>query len=452
MRISKISLSMIAIGLISSVALADWVVKGKVAMPAYPMDINSRSVENGGTMSAQEAYSDGVGTIVKGNIGSRVDNTAMNALVKKYGLIAAENGVSIDAQVLEGTNDSAPSAQDVTFAKIIRGNTNDSGFASEGTLCDDGDIQTINDAYSAGVCVGDNVEGEICNDLSEETINDVYVDGICIGEFRTGPCDDENVQTIEDAYNGNGVCVGVNVEGQACSDGDNLTENDVYKDGVCSGTPVPLSTCLETLQKGKSTGSGIYTIKPNGSEIDVYCDMETDGGGWLDVHKTFLLVDSSATMRNRIFLPTNLNEAPVSSASGFYLAYTGAGHGTGIYLDPNLMTNFTEVKMSWILQGNDDGYRCTSKNWIPLNGPGYNGGYTGYQAPTIAGKTNIQGTCTRGRDAPVSASYNSNINENTMLVWSGSSLSTDLTTGNCALSSSIPTNRVALWFSQLLLR
>lgn len=41
------------------------------------------------------------------------------------------------------------------------------------------------------------------------------------------------------------------------------------------------SNCLETLNSGDyNLNDGVYTINPNGSSIDVYCDMTTDGGGW----------------------------------------------------------------------------------------------------------------------------------------------------------------------------
>ena len=39
--------------------------------------------------------------------------------------------------------------------------------------------------------------------------------------------------------------------------------------------------CLAILNAGDSTGSGYYIIEPEGSNpFEVYCDMETDGGGW----------------------------------------------------------------------------------------------------------------------------------------------------------------------------
>jgi len=38
--------------------------------------------------------------------------------------------------------------------------------------------------------------------------------------------------------------------------------------------------CKDALTKGPTT-SGVYTIKPDHQpDFQVYCDMDTDGGGW----------------------------------------------------------------------------------------------------------------------------------------------------------------------------
>ena len=43
---------------------------------------------------------------------------------------------------------------------------------------------------------------------------------------------------------------------------------------------VVYTDCQDALTQGRNT-SGVYTIKPdNQSKFSVYCDMETDGGGW----------------------------------------------------------------------------------------------------------------------------------------------------------------------------
>lgn len=45
-----------------------------------------------------------------------------------------------------------------------------------------------------------------------------------------------------------------------------------------------LRSCKEILDAGLSTGSGVYTIDPDGADsiapFQVYCDMSVDGGGW----------------------------------------------------------------------------------------------------------------------------------------------------------------------------
>ena len=37
--------------------------------------------------------------------------------------------------------------------------------------------------------------------------------------------------------------------------------------------------CLDVYNNGE-TKSGVYTVYPGGTPIDVLCDMTTDGGGW----------------------------------------------------------------------------------------------------------------------------------------------------------------------------
>jgi hypothetical protein len=43
-------------------------------------------------------------------------------------------------------------------------------------------------------------------------------------------------------------------------------------------------SCKSILDAGESQGDGLYTIDPTGSDpFEVYCDMTTDGGGWIRV-------------------------------------------------------------------------------------------------------------------------------------------------------------------------
>jgi hypothetical protein len=75
------------------------------------------------------------------------------------------------------------------------------------------------------------------------------------------------------------------VNGAACNDSNINTTGETWLNGLCQGGVVTIKeSCNDILNAGFSTGSGTYTIDPDGNggniPFNVYCDMVTDGGGW----------------------------------------------------------------------------------------------------------------------------------------------------------------------------
>ena len=112
---------------------------------------------------------------------------------------------------------------------------------------------------------------------------------------------------------------------------------------------------------------------------------------------------------------------------------------------------FSEVSTTWRMQGSDEDYRCTNGNWVPLSGPGYDGGFDGYLAACPSGYSCIQGRPTNLRDAPVSGTYsNGSLPATTLLTWSGSNTGTY--SHNCSRDALIPSDRPGLFVEQLWIR
>lgn len=179
-----------------------------------PLPTSSRALENGGTLSAIDAYQDGVGAMVSQD-GRGIDNSAMNALVFKYGNEAKDNNINLcDQVVLSGNNGD----------KILN-----SKLCVDGTNCNDGLSNTINDAFVSGSCVGKIVTSPICADVA------------MVWNGGTQICEKGGISTYT-ATGNSGALSWDNCEGG--------TGNQTYGSNYCASKGMRLPSISEAISRG----------------------------------------------------------------------------------------------------------------------------------------------------------------------------------------------------------
>ena len=111
---------------------------------------------------------------------------------------------------------------------------------------------------------------------------------------------------------------------------------------------------------------------------------------------------------------------------------------------------FDTVKMKYRMQGASSSNTCDNDSWIPLNGPGFNGGHNGHTVTCPNNMTCVQGTPEELRDSSISVTYNTTeLTSSQLLTFSGSGGGTD-TVSTCSRDSLIPSTNPGTFFTELL--
>ena len=158
-----------------------------------------------------------------------------------------------------------------------------------------------------------------CNTWTPDTIS--VADGVPLDQTRQ--CNQEQTITYNQKHNEDIL--------------NTFTENkDVpIEDAQTVTGTKPLESCLDILNEGLSNGSGTYSIKLNGTYVNVSCDMTTSGGGW-----TFILGQGTEYDLNHQFWNG------VNPSDGKTTSYKSHSSTTKISAQLIKQLQFTEMRFS----------------------------------------------------------------------------------------------------------
>ena len=150
------------------------------------------------------------------------------------------------------------------------------GYVSESTDCDDLD----NDVYPDAT--------EYCNEEDDDCDHEIDELGAIGRQTFFLDADNDGYGTADTIIEGCSAPQNYVLNDNDCDDDNEnrylgAPETCISGDMNCDGVvPELCSNCLEILEEAPETESGLYDIEisSTSSSQEVYCDMETDGGGW----------------------------------------------------------------------------------------------------------------------------------------------------------------------------
>jgi len=208
------------------------------------------------------------------------------ALFSLAGCTGDTVGTATETTGSETDTSSSTGSQTTTTA----GTSTTAATTSTGTTGTTDETTSTSSTTSGGPVCGDGMvdAGEECDNGADNAD-----DAGCTSECKNASCGDnlvwEGTEVCDDGVNDgayNGCAADCSAWGPRCGDGEVQIDFEACDStdpfSGCKSDCQVASSCLDLKNDNGAAVSGVYTIQPAGLNelVDVYCDMETDGGGY----------------------------------------------------------------------------------------------------------------------------------------------------------------------------